>query len=191
MTSSTNAQSRLNVHCSFCGVGQSPSIPLITGAEGAICEACVKLADQVVTNWGRKRALDEIHGPIPKPDKIKEILDAYVIGQDLGKEILAVAVYNHYKRLKHESGDQGFGHLHNEVELGKSNILIMGPTGTGKTLLASTLARIVGVPFVVADATTLTQAGYVGDDVETHPGSFTGSRGGQCRSRRMGHRVSG
>ena len=152
--------------CSFCGAAHGPSTPLITGIEGAICEACVRLADQVVTNWGRKRALDEMHGPIPKPEKIKEILDAYVIGQDLGKEILAVAVYNHYKRLKHESGDSGFGHLHNEVELGKSNILIMGPTGTGKTLLASTLARIVGVPFVVADATTLTQAGYVGDDVE-------------------------
>jgi ATP-dependent Clp protease ATP-binding subunit ClpX len=153
-------------HCSFCGVGQSPATPLIAGLEGAICEACVKLADQVVTNWGRKRILNELHGPIPKPAKIKEILDGYVIGQNLAKEILAVAVYNHYKRLKHESGDAGFSHMHNEVELGKSNILLVGPTGTGKTLMASTLAKIVGVPFVVADATTLTQAGYVGDDVE-------------------------
>lgn len=154
------------VRCSFCGVEQSPATPLIAGVEGAICEACVKLADQVVTNWGRKRTLNELHGPIPKPAKIKEILDSYVIGQDLGKEILAVAVYNHYKRLRHESGDAGFGHMHNEVELGKSNVLMIGPTGTGKTLLASTLARIVGVPFVAADATTITQAGYVGDDVE-------------------------
>lgn len=165
MTSHT-PHSRSSAHCSFCGVGQTPATPLIAGAEGAICEACVKLAEQVVTNWGRKRTLEDLHGPIPKPATIKGILDAYVIGQDLGKEILAVAVYNHYKRLKHESGDSGFGHLHNEVELGKSNILMIGPTGTGKTLLASTLARIVGVPFVVADATTLTQAGYVGDDVE-------------------------
>jgi len=152
--------------CSFCGVEQSAGTPLIAGAEGAICEACVRLADQVVTNWGRKRILTELHGPIPKPAKIKEILDGYVVGQQLAKEILAVAVYNHYKRLKHESSDSGFSHMHNEVELGKSNILLVGPTGTGKTLLASTLARIVGVPFVVADATTLTQAGYVGDDVE-------------------------
>ena len=153
-------------HCSFCGIAQSPATPLIAGVEGSICEACVRLADQVVTNWGRKRILTELHGTIPKPAKIKEILDGYVVGQTLAKEILAVAVYNHYKRLKHESGDAGFSHMHTEVELGKSNILLVGPTGTGKTLLASTLAKIVGVPFVVADATTLTQAGYVGDDVE-------------------------
>jgi ATP-dependent Clp protease ATP-binding subunit ClpX len=159
-------QTTSHAHCSFCGVEQSPATPLIAGLEGAICEACVKLAEQVVTNWGRKRILTELHGPIPKPAKIKEILDGYVVGQNLAKEILAVAVYNHYKRLKHESGDAGFSHMHTEVELGKSNILLVGPTGTGKTLLASTLAKIVGVPFVVADATTLTQAGYVGDDVE-------------------------
>jgi ATP-dependent Clp protease ATP-binding subunit ClpX len=159
-------QTTSHAHCSFCGVEQSPATPLIAGLEGSICEACVRLADQVVTNWGRKRILNELHGPIPKPAKIKEILDGYVVGQTLAKEILAVAVYNHYKRLKHESGDAGFSHMHTEVELGKSNILLVGPTGTGKTLLASTLAKIVGVPFVVADATTLTQAGYVGDDVE-------------------------
>jgi len=159
-------QTTSQAHCSFCGVEQSPATPLIAGLEGSICEACVRLADQVVTNWGRKRILNELHGPIPKPAKIKEILDGYVVGQNLAKEILAVAVYNHYKRLKHESGDAGFSHMHTEVELGKSNILLVGPTGTGKTLLASTLAKIVGVPFVVADATTLTQAGYVGDDVE-------------------------
>jgi ATP-dependent Clp protease ATP-binding subunit ClpX len=159
-------QTHSHVHCSFCGIEQSPATPLIAGLEGSICEACVRLADQVVTNWGRKRILNELHGNIPKPAKIKEILDGYVVGQSLAKEILAVAVYNHYKRLKHESGDAGFSHMHTEVELGKSNILLVGPTGTGKTLLASTLAKIVGVPFVVADATTLTQAGYVGDDVE-------------------------
>ncbi|MDD5035581.1 MAG: ATP-dependent Clp protease ATP-binding subunit ClpX [Methylococcaceae bacterium] len=152
--------------CSFCGIEQSPARPLIVGLEGTICEACVTLAGQVVSNWGRKRILQELNGPIPKPAKIKETLDSYVVGQTLAKEILAVAVYNHYKRLKHESGDDGLSPLHADVELGKSNILLIGSTGTGKTLLASTLARIVGVPFVITGATTLTQAGYVGDDVE-------------------------
>ncbi|QSA95987.1 ATP-dependent Clp protease ATP-binding subunit ClpX [Methylococcus sp. EFPC2] len=154
-------------HCSFCGTEKSPDTPLIAGAGGAICEECVKLADQVVANWGRKRALTEMLGTVPKPARIKEILDGYVVGQNLAKEILAVAVYNHYKRLKHESGAAGLDGEDGVVELGKSNILLLGPTGTGKTLLASTLARIVGVPFVVADATTLTQAGYVGEDVES------------------------
>lgn len=153
-------------HCSFCDIEQSPSIPLIAGTNGYICEACVQLASQVVNSWGRKKALKEMQGPLPKPHEIKEKLDQYVIGQELAKEILAVAVYNHYKRLKLESGDAGLGKLDQDVEIGKSNILLIGPSGTGKTLLASTLAKIVGVPFVVADATTLTQAGYVGDDVE-------------------------
>lgn len=152
-------------HCSFCGIEQSPAVPLIAGAEGHICEACVVLANQVVGSWGRKKELAELHGPLPTPRKIKEHLDQYVIGQQLAKEILAVAVYNHYKRLRHESSTDG-GQLDSGVEIGKSNILLIGPSGTGKTLLASTLAKIVGVPFVVADATTLTQAGYVGDDVE-------------------------
>lgn len=153
-------------HCSFCGISQSASVPLIAGAEGHICGACVLLATQVVTNWSRKKELSEMQGTLPIPAKIKEHLDQYVIGQHLAKEILSVAVYNHYKRLKHESGDAGLGEFDTEVEIGKSNILLIGPSGTGKTLLASTLAKIVGVPFVVADATTLTQAGYVGDDVE-------------------------
>jgi ATP-dependent Clp protease ATP-binding subunit ClpX len=152
-------------HCSFCGVEQSPSLPLIAGTEGNICEACVVLANQVIGSWGRKKELAELHGPLPSPRKIKEHLDRYVIAQHLAKEILAVAVYNHYKRLKHESTTAG-SQLDDGVEIGKSNILLIGPSGTGKTLLASTLAKIVGVPFVVADATTLTQAGYVGDDVE-------------------------
>jgi len=153
-------------HCSFCGIEQSASIPLIAGAEGYICGACVALAHQVVSNWSRRKELAQMQVSLPKPAKIKEHLDHYVIGQSLAKEILAVAVYNHYKRLKHESGDPGFGEFDKDVEIGKSNILLIGPSGTGKTLLASTLAKIVGVPFVVADATTLTQAGYVGDDVE-------------------------
>lgn len=153
-------------HCSFCGIAGSPTVPLIAGSEGTICGACVLLANQVVSNWSRKKELSEMQGPLPIPAKIKAHLDQYIIGQDLAKEILAVAVYNHYKRLKHESGDAGLGEFDKDVEIGKSNILLIGPSGTGKTLLASTLAKIVGVPFVIADATTLTQAGYVGDDVE-------------------------
>jgi ATP-dependent Clp protease ATP-binding subunit ClpX len=153
-------------HCSFCGIAQSAQIPLIAGSDGFICGACVALANQVVSNWSRKKELSEMQGALPIPAKIKEHLDQYVIGQHLAKEILSVAVYNHYKRLKHESGDAGLGEFDKDVEIGKSNILLIGPSGTGKTLLASTLAKIVGVPFVVADATTLTQAGYVGDDVE-------------------------
>ena len=153
-------------HCSFCGVGQSSSVPLIAGVEGYICEACVTLASQVVTSWTKKKELSAVQGALPIPAKIKDQLDQYVVGQNLAKEILAVAVYNHYKRLKFESGDTGLGQFDKDVEIGKSNILLIGPSGTGKTLLASTLAKIVGVPFVVADATTLTQAGYVGDDVE-------------------------
>lgn len=153
-------------HCSFCGIEQAPSIPLIAGAEAYICEACVLLANQVVSSWSKKKELSDMQGVLPTPVKIKAHLDSYVIGQHLAKEILSVAVYNHYKRLKYESGDAGLGELSKDVEIGKSNILLIGPSGTGKTLLASTLAKIVGVPFVVADATTLTQAGYVGDDVE-------------------------
>jgi ATP-dependent Clp protease ATP-binding subunit ClpX len=153
-------------HCSFCGIEQATSIPLIAGAEGYICEACVILASQVVSSWSKKKELSDMQGNLPTPVKIKAHLDNYVIGQHLAKEILSVAVYNHYKRLKFESGESGLGELNKEVEIGKSNILLIGPSGTGKTLLASTLAKIVGVPFVVADATTLTQAGYVGDDVE-------------------------
>lgn len=125
------------------------------------------LASQVVSSWGKKKELKEMQGPLPKPAEIKALLDQYVIGQQLAKEILSVAVYNHYKRLKHESDKTGsVGGVDPEVEIGKSNILVIGPSGTGKTLLAGTLAKIVGVPFAVADATTLTQAGYVGDDVE-------------------------
>ena len=155
--------------CSFCGTPQAPDTPLIAGVEGHICEACVALAHQVVSSWGRARVLA---GPLkspPKPMQIKEHLDRYVIGQELAKETLAVAVYNHYKRLAVEarSPKRSLDDSDDRVEIDKSNILLLGPSGTGKTLLASTLARIVGVPFVIADATTLTQAGYVGEDVES------------------------
>ena len=154
-------------HCSFCGTAQSPSTPLIAGAEGYICEACVRLANQVVTSWGRKRSLPGLQGPLAKPAELKQKLDQYIIGQDITKEILSVAVYNHYKRFMNDAQAKDIHESGDSVELAKSNILLIGPTGSGKTLLASTLARIVGVPFAVADATTLTQAGYVGDDVDT------------------------
>ncbi len=155
--------------CSFCGQVQTPQIPLIAGMNGHICEACVRLAHQVISTWSRKRNVAEPLKHPPKPLEIKAILDRYVIGQDTAKETLSVAVYNHFKRLRLET-EQPRICTHPDksvVELDKSNILLLGPSGTGKTLLASTLARIVGVPFVIADATTLTQAGYVGEDVES------------------------
>jgi ATP-dependent Clp protease ATP-binding subunit ClpX len=156
-----------NERCSFCNSEQSLQTPLIAGINGHICEACVRLANQVIISWGRKRDIKECFDKPLKPDVIKQKLDEYVIGQDLAKEILSVAVYNHYKRLRDQSANASLNVDHDDVELGKSNILLLGPSGSGKTLLASTLARIVGVPFAVADATTLTQAGYVGEDVES------------------------
>jgi len=154
-------------HCSFCGQQQGPEIPLIAGEEGHICEECVRLASQVVSSWGRKRAASKPLQNLLKPIEMKARLDDYVIGQDLAKETLSVAVYNHYKRLRIENDNPRMKVSNDDVEIDKSNILLLGPSGTGKTLLASTLARIVGVPFVIADATTLTQAGYVGEDVES------------------------
>jgi ATP-dependent Clp protease ATP-binding subunit ClpX len=153
--------------CSFCGAPQGVDTPLIAGIDGHICEACVALAHQVVTSWGRCRVLNGPHKAPPKPKEIKDQLDRYVIGQESAKECLAVAVHNHFKRLSAESRTPRRALDDSDrVEIDKSNILLLGPSGTGKTLLAATLARIVGVPFVIADATTLTQAGYVGDDVE-------------------------
>lgn len=156
-----------NERCSFCNSEQSLQTPLIAGIDGHICEACVRLANQVIISWGRKRDIKECFDKPLKPDVIKNKLDEYVIGQDLAKEILSVAVYNHYKRLRDQSSEATLNMDHEGVELGKSNILLLGPSGSGKTLLASTLANIVGVPFAIADATTLTQAGYVGEDVES------------------------
>ena len=158
-----------DVHkCSFCGVAQSTDTPLIAGMDGHICESCVTLAHQVVSSWGRKRSLAAPLKTPPKPRELKANLDRYVIGQEAAKETLAVAVYNHYKRLAAEADNPRLRlDASDRVEIDKSNILLLGPSGTGKTLLASTLARIVGVPFVIADATTLTQAGYVGEDVES------------------------
>ncbi len=154
--------------CSFCGTHQSDETPLIAGVSGHICESCVQLAGKVVSSWGRKRALQTPLQKPPLPKQIKEHLDQYIVGQEQAKETLAVAVYNHYKRLSTEDSNPSLDpDDENRVEIDKSNILLLGPSGTGKTLLASTLAKIVGVPFVIADATTLTQAGYVGEDVES------------------------
>ena len=162
-----NSQDSEKVKCSFCGCEQSQDTPLIVGLEGHICETCVRLASQVVSSWGRRRQVAKPLKKPPIPRDIKTHLDKYVIGQESAKETLSVAIYNHYKRLAAENESGEIEMDSERVEVDKSNILLLGPSGTGKTLLASTLAKIVGVPFVIADATTLTQAGYVGEDVES------------------------
>jgi ATP-dependent Clp protease ATP-binding subunit ClpX len=150
------------LYCSFCGKSQHEVKKLIAGPSVFICDECIELCNDIVrdevpaeTPQGRASKSD-----LPVPSEIKASLDQYVIGQDVAKRTLAVAVYNHYKRLRHMAGTK------DSVELSKSNILLIGPTGSGKTLLAQTLARLLNVPFVIADATTLTEAGYVGEDVE-------------------------
>jgi ATP-dependent Clp protease ATP-binding subunit ClpX len=155
------------IHCSFCGVPRSPDVPLIAGLEAHICGACATLANQVSHSWKRKQSLVVADQSLPTPMEIKAQLDNYIVGQDRAKEIMSVAVYNHYKRLKNSIAEHPNINGDSEVDIGKSNILLLGPSGSGKTLLARTLARIVGVPFAIADATTLTQAGYVGEDVES------------------------
>ncbi len=146
------------LYCSFCGKSQHEVRKLIAGPSVFICDECVDLCNDIITEEMQDTS-DSHDSELPKPHEIKELLDSYVIGQSTAKKILAVAVYNHYKRLeyKDKKGD---------VELTKSNILLIGPTGSGKTLLAETLARTLNVPFTIADATTLTEAGYVGEDVE-------------------------
>src|SRR5437868_9306175 len=148
------------LYCSFCGKSQHEVRKLIAGPSVFICDECIELCNDIIreetaSDKGGKGAKSDL----PTPREIRSLLDQYVIGQDQAKKILSVAVYNHYKRLKHLSKND-------EVELAKSNILLIGPTGSGKTLLAETLARLLDVPFVIADATTLTEVGYVGEDVE-------------------------
>jgi len=150
------------LYCSFCGKSQHEVKKLIAGPSVFICDECIELCNDIIRDEAPAdgTAAKTARSELPAPSEIKTILDQYVIGQDTAKRTLAVAVYNHYKRLKHLGGGK------EDVELTKSNILLIGPTGSGKTLLAQTLARLLNVPFVIADATTLTEAGYVGEDVE-------------------------
>ena len=147
------------LYCSFCGKSQHEVRKLIAGPSVYICDECVDLCNDIIREEIKEVAPHRERSALPTPHEIRQHLDDYVIGQEPAKKVLAVAVYNHYKRLKHLGKKD-------EVELAKSNILLVGPTGSGKTLLAQTLARMLNVPFVIADATTLTEAGYVGEDVE-------------------------
>jgi ATP-dependent Clp protease ATP-binding subunit ClpX len=158
MTKPTGSDSKNTLYCSFCGKSQHEVRKLIAGPTVFICDECVELCMDIIREETKTQLVKSGDG-VPSPRDIKAVLDDYVIGQEHAKRVLSVAVHNHYKRLNH-------GQKNSDVELQKSNILLIGPTGSGKTLLAQTLARILDVPFTMADATTLTEAGYVGEDVE-------------------------
>ena len=158
MANTTGSDSKNTLYCSFCGKSQHEVRKLIAGPTVFICDECVELCMDIIREETKSSGLKTTEG-VPTPRDICQVLDDYVIGQEHAKRVLSVAVHNHYKRL-HHSGKAG------EIELAKSNIMLIGPTGCGKTLLAQTLARILDVPFTMADATTLTEAGYVGEDVE-------------------------
>src|SRR3984885_7039624 len=161
MADKKGSNSEKLLYCSFCGKSQHEVKKLIAGPSVFICDECINLCNEIIRDEAAGAAEEAglTKSDLPSPQEISEILNQYVIGQERAKKILAVAVYNHYKRLKHLDKKD-------EIELSKSNILLIGPTGSGKTLLAQTLARLLNVPFVIADATTLTEAGYVGEDVE-------------------------
>jgi ATP-dependent Clp protease ATP-binding subunit ClpX len=154
-----DSKAKDSVCCSFCGIEKSPQVPLISGNEGQICEACVNLAHQVVSSWGKRIKKDILPPQIQSPLMLKQHLDQYVIGQDSAKEILSVAVYSHYLRLLHRDHNNSLSQGSDQVELEKANILLLGPSGTGKTLLVRSLAKALGVPFSSADATALTPVG--------------------------------
>jgi ATP-dependent Clp protease ATP-binding subunit ClpX len=153
-----------NLCCSFCGKNQREVKKLIAGPTVYICDECIELCNDIIAEEGQKEAPTRSSQAIPKPAEMKSTLDQYIIGQERAKRVLSVAVYNHYKRIQHQ-GDKK-GKEKDSIELQKSNIMLIGPTGSGKTLLAQTLAKLLNVPFAMADATTLTEAGYVGEDVE-------------------------
>ncbi len=152
-----------NLCCSFCGKSQREVKKLIAGPTVYICDECIDLCNDIISEEGQKETQRQTSERLAKPNEIKACLDEYVIGQERAKKVLSVAVYNHYKRIMNR---QNMAKEKDSIELTKSNIMLIGPTGSGKTLLASTLARFLNVPFAMADATTLTEAGYVGEDVE-------------------------
>src|SRR3712207_2178756 len=158
ISGSGGGESKNTLYCSFCGKSQHEVRKLIAGPTVFICDECVELCMDIIREESKSSLVKSRDG-VPTPHEIYQVLNDYVIGQDHAKKVLSVAVHNHYKRLNHAARN-------NDVELAKSNILLIGPTGCGKTLLAQTLARILDVPFTMADATTLTEAGYVGEDVE-------------------------